>query len=546
MPIITFNKKELLKLVGKKLSDRQLEEVISLIKPGVELQTANEITLEVYSDRPDIFGVEGLARAIRSYLGIQPGLKKYKVEKPKLTLKVSKVPIRPFVAAAVVKNVKMTNAFIKSLIGLQEVFHQTFGRKRSKVAIGIHDYSKIKLPISYTAVEKETKMVPLEHKNEFSLQEILEKTQQGKEYGHIIAGARLLPVFMDAEGIFSFPPIINSERTRLTEETTTLFIDLTGTKKDAVLQTLNILVTNLADRGCKIEAVKLLHEKKTEVVPNLTEDVLEISLQQIEKMLGISLSAKQTIELLQRMGYGAVNAGSGRIEVIIPAYRADILHPVDIIEDVAYAYGLNNFSPKLPNVATVGKANAIEKISEKICDLLVGFGFQEVMRFTLSNQNEQFTKMGLPKGDAVEIENPVSAESTCLRVWLIPSLLKVLSANKHVEYPQNIFEIGDVVLLNEKAETMTENRRRVAGVICASRVSFAETKSIVDTLLKNLGLGYHLRAAEHKSFIEGRAAEIFVNGKKVGIFGEIHPQILENWNLEMPVAAFEIEIENLF
>lgn len=544
MPTITYSKRDLKKLVKKKISDEQLEEVINLIKPSVEKVGQDEITIEHTADRPDLFGVEGLARAVNKYLGINVGLEKYSFKKSGITISVENVPVRPFIAAAVVRKVKLDEEFLKNLINTQEVLHETIGRKRKKVAIGIHDLEKISPPINYNGMSRGTRIIPLDYKSEMTLKEVLEKTEKGKIYGDILIGSRLWPVFVDSKGVFSFPPILNSERTRLTEKTKNLLVEVTGVDKETVNQTLNILVTNFVERNFEIQSVDLKYKMKGETTPEMNEMVVELNKNAINKNLGVDLNTDEMINLLRRMGYDSVDVGE-KLEVIVPPYRVDILHPVDVIEDIAIAYGYNNFIPKLPNVATIGKPHELERIGERARQILIGFGFQEVMTSVLSNAADQIEKMNWHKlkKDLIDIENPVSEEYTCMRLRIKPSLLKVLTANKHVEYPQNIFEIGDVVWKDSKAETLSKNVRSLAAVICHSKAGFAEIKSVAESLLKNLGVDYKLENYDFEEMIPGRSVKIVVDGKYVGGFGEIHPQILENWDLNMPIAALELHLE---
>ncbi len=542
MPTITYDKKDLLNLIGKKLSDEQLEEVIHLMKTNVEEKNENEITIELTPDRPDLFGIEGLARAIKQYLGLQMGLKKYTVDSPKLQVKASYLPYRPYLAVAVIKNVVINDAFIRSLMNIQDVLTDTIGRKRKKVAIGIHDYDKIIPNINYIEVNPSEKIVPLDTNEEMTLAEALEKIPKGKDYGHILSGLKKLPVWTDAKGIFSFPPIINAERTRVTEKTKSLLVELTGTDKEAVLQTLNIIVTNFAERRCMIESVKIFLGEKSEVTPNLNPSFTDVSVEEINKLIGLDLKKSEVIDALSRMGYD-VTENKGTLRVFVPAYRTDILHKVDVIEDVAIGYGFNNFIPHLPSIATVGKSHPIEKLSNKVRQLLIGFGFQEIINPILSNPTDQFEKMNWKKENIIEIENPVSQEYTCLRMCLKPGLLKFLSKNTHVSYPQNIFEVGDVVWPDENEETMTKSIRSATGIMCNSKTSFTEVKSLVDSLLKNFKIDYKLEAHDLEEMIAGRSAKIFANGKCIGNFGEISPIVLNNWGIEMPCTAFEIDLD---
>lgn len=539
VPTLNYDKKDLLRLLKKKIRDDELVEIINSIKPNVERIDEETVTVEHTADRPDLFGIEGLARAINQWLGFKS---RFRVSKPKLEVRVERVPVRPHVACAVLRRIKLTDELVASLMNIQEILHETIGRKRKKVAIGVHDLDKIFPPIVYRGASKEERMVPLGLNEEMSLAQVIESTQKGREYGKLVCSSRLWPVWVDSKGIFSFPPVINSDRTKVTRRTRNLFLDVTGTNKKAVRQTLNLLTTNLAERGAKIESVKIVG-KRIDVLPDLSQEVIEISVKEASKLIGTELKEKQVANLLRRMGYEVLVHGA-KIEVFVPAYRVDILHRVDVYEDIAIAYGLNKLKPELPSVFTIGCANPLERLSARVREVMIGLGFVEVMRTILTNETKQFRRMNLKPKSTVEIENPVSKEYTELRTWLLPSLLEVLAKNKHVAYPQKIFEVGDVVLPDGKAETKSLTLRRVAGAIAKTNANFAEIKAVTQTLLKNFGVKYKLKANNHESFIKGRYAEILSDGL-IGFFGEVSPAVLSNWKIEMPTTAFEISLSSL-
>lgn len=542
MPTISYKKSELRRLVGKKMGDDEMADVISLIKPNIEKKEGEEIEVEHTADRPDLFGSAGLARAISQYKGLRKGMPKYTIFKPKIEVKMSSVGARPYASCAVVRNADMSGENFEGVIKIQEVLSESIGRKRQKVAIGIHDLDRIKGPISYVSVSKGEKMAPLGSSEEMNLNDVLQKTDKGKEYGEIVAHSKMFPAFKDASGIFSFPPILNSDRTKLTGKTRNMFVEVTGTDKRSVGQVMAILASDLAERKFSLESVKLRYAKRTETTPNMQEGVSEISTASVNKMLGLDLSTRDVIDLLSRMGYDAFGGGD-KIEVIVPAYRVDILHPVDVIEDVAIAYGLNNMKPEIPNMSTMGGSSDVERTSRKAAMSLVGFGFQEVMSSALSNVSDQFERTGVPKTDIVEIENPSSLDHGCVRLSLLPGLLKMLSSNKHYEYPQNIFEIGDVVLPDKNEETCARNERRVAGMVCHSRAGFAEIKSVLDGMMRSLEMGYSMRECDSDLYIPGRGADVFIGNRYVGSFGELHPKTVQGWDIGMPTAAFEIALE---
>jgi len=542
MPTVKYDKVQLKRLVGKRMSDEQLLETIQLIKPNLDGEDGDKIIIEHTADRLDLFSIEGLARSIAAYTGSRKGLAKFKVGKPRVEVSMSRVAARPYASAAVFRKVRMDNGFFESMIELQEFLSTSIGKRREKVAVGVHDLDKIRGRISYLPVSRSEVFEPLGADGRMKLVDVLVKTEKGREYGEIIRGAKLWPAFSDSKGIFSFPPILNSQRTAVTDRTKNLFVEVTGTEKDAVRQVMAILASSWGERF-PIEGVRLRHEKKSEVTPDLAENVVEISADFVNGTLGLSLSAKDIASLLSRMGYDCLGPAE-KMQIIVPAYRTDILHPIDVVEDVAIAYGYNNFKPELPPLHTQGKQLEVEKMARKVSIALVGFGFQEVISSALSNPRDQSERMEVPS-QQVEIANPSSSEYTCLRSSILPGLMKFLSANKHNEYPQNIFEVGDTVIPDKQEETGARNERKVAAAVCHSRAGLGEILSILDGMMKSMARGYSLRECDSPLYVPGRGFDIFMGGRYIGTLGEIHPKVIQNWDVGMPVAAFELSLEGI-
>ncbi len=533
MVVIEVNKNDLLKLIGKELSDSEIEETLFLLKVESKIN-GDKIECELNPDRPDMFSVEGIAREMKGFLGFEIGVPKYEVSSSDVVLKREGAEVRPHIACAIIKDINLSGELIKSLMQLQEKLHTTIGRNRKKVAIGIHDFDKVKPPLVYKDVN-EIKFVPLGSEREMSIKEILATHPKGIKFSKLVG--EKYPIILDKEGVISFPPIINSERTKLTEGTKNLFIDVTGTEEKAVNQVLNILVCNITERCGKIFSVKVSNK----VTPNLRSKEIVLMSEDVNKILGLNLMDNEIAEILERMRYSVIKAKGGKINLLIPPYRCDILHMIDVIEDVAIGFGYNKIEPVLPKIATIGKQSEIERFTSKVRDLMIGLGFQEVLNFILTSKKNNFEKMCV-EGSAVEILNPISNEFEICRTWLLPSLMKVLMANKHVEYPQKIFEIGDCILLEETSETKTKRVRKLAAVISYDNANLTEMKSVVESILKTLNYNYLIRNLEHPSFIQTRCGEIVVNNIPIGFFGELHPKVLENWDLERPVIALEMKI----
>ncbi|MCK4553279.1 phenylalanine--tRNA ligase subunit beta [Candidatus Pacearchaeota archaeon] len=565
MAIVNLNKKQFEKEIGK--LDEKMQDRIAMFGTPVEEITNDELQIEVFPNRPDLLSYQGFKRSFLAFLGKKTkllqggvphkGAKKYKINKPEKNYKVyidsSVKNIRPYTACAIVKKLKLNDNKIKELIEIQEKLHITVGRKRKKVAIGIYPLEKIKLPITFKALEPDKiRFTPLESNREMSGLEILQRHPAGKEYAHLLAGKEKFPIFIDGDkNILSMPPIINSQLTgKITEKTKEVFVECSGFDFEILSKCLNILVTSLADMGGKIYQMeikgghrsvypKVRNSGAKKITPDLTTEKMKISLTNTNKLLGLNLNEKKLKQLIEKMGY---NYNKGTIE--IPAWRTDILHEVDLIEDVAIAYGYENFVPEIPEISTIGEENPRETIKRKFSEILAGIGMLEISNYHLTIKKDQFTKMQIPKKqekDFIEMEES-KTEYSILRKDLTHYLLKILSENIDSEYPQKIFEIGKVFKLDENISE-TEN---LAAAFTPG--NFTEIKQALEYLFKMINVEIKIAEPEKSllHFVDGRVAEIIINDKKIGFIGEIHPKILKNWRIRMPVALFEINLEEVF
>ncbi|AEH24710.1 phenylalanine--tRNA ligase subunit beta [Pyrococcus yayanosii] len=554
MPKFDVSKEDLERLIGKSFTLEEWEDLVLYAK--CELDDVWEENGRVYfkldskdTNRPDLWSAEGVARQIRWALGMARGLPEYKVERSDVVVYVDErlKDIRPYGVYAIVEGLKLDEEALRQMINLQEKIALTFGRRRREVAIGIFDFDKVKPPIYYKAAEKTERFVPLGFEEEMTLEEILEKHEKGREHGHLIKDKPYYPLLVDSEGnVLSMPPIINSELTgRVTIGTRNVFIDVTGWNLKKIMLALNVVVTALAERGGKIRSVKVVYPDFKIETPDLTPKEFEVELDYIRRLSGLDLSDEQIKELLERMFY-EVKLEGGKAKLKYPAFRDDIMHPRDVLEDVLIAYGYNNIEPEEPKLAVQGKGDPFKDFEDAIRELMIGFGLQEVMTFNLTNKEAQFKKMNIPEEEIVEIANPVSQRWSALRKWLLPSLMEFLSMNTHEEYPQRIFEVGLATLIDETRETKTVSEPKLAVAIAHPRANFTEAKEILDSFLRHLGVKYELEETEHGSFIPGRVGRIIVDGREIGIIGEVHPQVLENWGLEVPVVAFELFLRPLY
>ncbi len=554
---VTIDIQDLESLSGVKLpsGEAELDELLSSLKcKDVKVLGDGTLTIE-NSDRADLWSPEGVARALRAYAKGKKGLKEYKAKKDsgvrvKVSPKVEK--IRPYIGCSILTGVKLSDIGIRSVVQLQEKLDQSYGRRRARSSIGLYNFNLITPPLAYDVSEPDaTRFVPLDGNELMTLREILDKHQKGIEYGHILKEHSEWPILFDEKRqVLSFPPIINSnDLGRITEDTRNVLIEVTGTARDTVLNALNLMTMALADRGGAIETSHISYpygENKNETTPQLRSRRIQLSPSYASEVIGFRISRTEVGTLLARSGHQVRRGAKDTVMVEVPPYRLDVMHPVDLVEDVAFAYGLNNMKPRWPALSTIGGISSEQEFEDLLRELMIGLGFQEVLTYTLTNREYLYDKMRVPRANNIDIANARIQSMSCLRDWLLPSIMEVLSANTHVEYPQRIFEVGFCVQVDTTEETGTKDLAKISFASTHSEANFTEARSYVQPFMNNLGLAFALEETEHPSFIPGRAGRIVCEGTDLGIVGEIHPQVLEAWGLANPTCAAEMLAYELF
>ena len=549
MPVIEINLEDFKELLGKDVDIPELMNRLPMMGTSWEGQTDEGFSLEVFPNRPDLLSLEGLVRAYSSWTGDRTGLREYLVHDSDYTVIVDKKTqeVRPYFVTAVVKNVYFDDSLIRSFIQMQEKLHVTHGRKRRKVAIGIHDLNPVEFPVTYTTKPPDFEFQPLGEESEHNLEWILTEMKTGKEYSWTVEGFKEYPMILDKKDmVLSMPPIINGEYTRVNEFTSELFIDVTGTDLKAITEVLNVICTTLADRGAEIFEVQNHYpDGSVLTTPNLRPWEMELDNRYVNSTLGVEFSPEQSVDLLERMGHTAQIVWN-ILQVNIPAYRADIMHPIDLVEDIAIAYGYDMFEPKIPPIQSEAGEDPLEIFSRNLRNFLIGHGLLEVVTFMMSNKDKLFYRMEMPEEPICETENPKMEAYDSLRNRLLPSLMEVLSFNKHHPYPQNLYEVDDVVIIDPSTETGARTKRRLSIVLCHSKANFSEIKAIMNSILENLKLDVKIEVAGWDCFIEGRRYVAKIGDKILCWGGEVKPQVLDHWDIEMPTAALEIDVNLLF
>lgn len=542
MPHLKIDKREFDELLGKETDEELLHEKASFLGVHWSHIDGPKWDVEVYPNRPDLLSVEGLARAYRGFFGVEPGLEEYEVSEGSIAVEVERSvnPVRPYIAGAVVRGLELSEKVINGWIQMQEKLHETMGRKRDKLAIGLHDLSAVEPPFTYKAVEPgRVSFTPLEHDREMQLGEILEEHDKGQDYAWILGDEDRYPVIVDSEDrVLSFPPIINNQLTEVAPGTTDVFIDVTGKDYPAVLRALTILVTAFAERGGEIETVTVDGDE----MPLLEPETRELGPDYFRSVSGLELEKDEIVERLERMKFGA--SEKDVIEVEVPAYRNDVMHQYDLIEDVVIAHGYDNIEPEMPEVDQIAEERGIEGYTRLLRDVLQGTGALETHTYILSNREKLFDNMEVEPREIPEMSNPLTRDYSAVRNWLLPSLMEVLRRNRHRSYPQKFFEVADVSML-DGSDVGASNRRKLAYVNSANGVDYTDVRQVLQVLGRDLGVEFEVEPGSIGCFKPERSGDIYLDGEKVGAIGELSESVVSSWGLERPVAGFELDVERI-
>ena len=568
MPTITIFKQDLEGLLTGPGEPRQpltmeaLEESLTLVKGELKGQNPDtgELRIELQdSNRPDLWCCEGIARQIR--VKRQGSLARYNflTTQPKSAKRVDVAPglegIRPYIAACAATGYRVTQEGLAQLIQTQEKLAEMFGRKRRTVSIGIYRLAAIEFPVIYDVVKPdEASFTPLGMDTVMTLGEMLLVHPKGLEFGGILAGKDRLPYLRDTKNqALSFPPIINSREVgEVLVGDDALFIEVTGSDLSMVVLTLNIFSANLADRGAVIEPIEVRYSYKTAlgkavITPQNLGKPRKLPVSTIEQALGQKLGAHDVAKSLTAYGYEVTTSGKG-LRVMPPFYRQDLMHAMDVVEDVAISRGYSDFLPVMPSQFTVGGLSRVEEFSDRIRTLMVGMGFQEIISNILGSPQDLRDAMrleGTEWGKLVEVDNVMSQNFSALRQWMLPSLLRVETASNRAFYPHRMFEVGEVACPDPSQSIGSRTVTLLGGMIAHADAHFSEAHSCLDTLFYYVSQAYNLEPIQHPSFLAGRVGGIVSGGRQVGVIGELHPEVLERWQIGVPAVAFEIDLTEL-
>lgn len=582
MPTVAVFRDELFERLGRTYTDKEFDELC--FEFGVELDdvtseameqekekgsadasasTEVQYKIDIPANRYDLLCIEGIVRAILVFLGKKEA-PTYKIVEPKqrhvMKVHAETEQVRPFVVCAILRGITFTPQNYESFVALQEKLHQNICRRRTLVAIGTHDLGTVEGPFSYQArMPKDIKFVPLKQTKEFTAEELMtfyESDNHLKHYLDIIRNKPRYPVVLDAKDrVMSLPPIINSRHSRITLDTKDVFIECTATdltKAKIVLDTMVTMFGEYCAAPFTVEPVTVeMPDKSTHTYPTLEQRTEHTDISYINSRLGIDIEAKEAAHLLSKMMLTATVAADGKsLNINVPPTRSDVLHPVDIVEDVGVAYGFNNIEPKLPATKTTGKEQPINKLTDFLRQEMAMAGFTEALTYSFNSwkENYDFLNHKQDPTEAVSVGNPATIEFEILRTRLIPGLLKTCAANQSLALPLKLFEVSDIVIQTDETYVKAKNERHFCAIYCGTTPGFESIHGLVDRFMQVLAVpvgdnGYTTHAQEDAMFLPNQSAAIQFRGATIGTMGVVHPSVLKNFGLPHVCSVVELTIE---
>ncbi|MDR2133574.1 MAG: phenylalanine--tRNA ligase subunit beta [Treponema sp.] len=538
-------------------SDKNLPEEERILK--IELNDTN---------RPDLWGTAGCARQLKVYDGGKTpdypffsSAGKLQSAKHKVVVEKSVQKVRPYLAGFVASGRAISDPMLRDMIQTQEKLAWNFGRKRRTISMGLYRISIIKWPIIYKGVDPgSVSFVPLQWDSPLTLREILKQHPKGKEYAFIQEHEPIHPLLTDSTGgVLSYPPIINSADLGAVQVgDTDLFVELTGTDQASVTLAASIVACDLADNGFTIEPVEVEYQYdtsfgKTCVTPYYFQEPVFCSLSRIEKYLGERIDAAGCVQALARMGVraeeaddterGAKGSAESGVRAWPPEYRNDFLHAADVMEDIMMGRGLDTFKPERPRDFTVGRLGPVTVFSRRIKEIMIGMGYQEMIYNYLGSRKDLVEKMRGDGAAIIRISNPMTENYEYVRDSVLASLVQSESVSGHAAYPHRIFETGKIARLDDDSGTVT--RQYLGFLEAGAETNFNVIAAELHTLFYYLAREYDVEESGDSRFIPGRAAAILYKNKTIGVFGELHPELLENWGITVPCTACELDAEAL-
>lgn len=397
-------------------------------------------------------------------------------------------------------------------------------------------------------------------------------------------------VIADVEGPIAIGGIMGGKYSEINPDTKNVFLESAyfnsvNNRKTTIKLGLRTEASNRFEKGIDKEGQIFALERAADLITQVTLGEISsgtidtnqklftpvkinLRIERVNRILGQLLeedrlkTKERIVNILTQLGFNIKEDYGEYIEVMSPSFRGDVEREIDLIEEIARIYGYDKIKPTLfkTTIAQEGKNFRLRAI-DRIREILVGGGLNEVVTYSFVSP-EIFDRMRVPEGhklrNAIKIKDPLTRDYSLMRTSLIPSLLEVIkwNINRQAEIVK-IFEVGKIYLpYPGKPNSLPLEKIIIAGAITklgrgdiwtkSFPLDIFDVKGLIETILQDLKVkNWEVLPVNHPSLHPLRSGRIVVRGKEVGVFGEIHPDIVNNYRIPEKVNLFEIDFENL-
>ena len=532
--------------------------------------------LEVTPNRPDCLSVIGIARELAALTGQSLRLPEvsYEEAEPSIDQQISVEIADP----------DLCPRYCASLISGIKIAESPQWMQQHLLACGMRPINNVVDITNYVMLEHGQPLHAFDYEKIRGKKIIVRRARGGETIVSLDGVERTLTndmlVIADSERAVAIAGVMGGANSEVSEKTTSILLEAASFKPTSIHHTGRQLVLPSEacmrfERGIRAELTVPALKHATQLIMQLAGGTaargiadaypgkqepkpILLSAEKTKRLLGIEFTIDQIVSALTSLGFDCKPAGS-EVQVTAPYWRSDIRQAVDLVEEVARVTGYDKI-PVTMLSQPIPRQNPepVLSLKRKIRGSLAGYGFQEIITYSLTGL-EILNKLK-PESHSVEpmplrLANPMTTDQEYLRPNLRPNLLTALSLNRrHEDGGIRLFELGKVYLPRQK--DLPDEPEVLCGLLSGARLEkswqddnslldFFDAKGVVESLLNQLGVETSFEQSDDESLHPAKQAAIIANGSRMGVVGELHPKVLDAFDIAETACLFEIGVADL-
>jgi phenylalanyl-tRNA synthetase beta chain len=523
------------------------------------------IEFEITSNRPDCRSIIGIAREAAVTLGKE-------LKYPQITVNGSDEEMKFEIDV----QTELCKRYCGKVIKDVKVDPSPYWMQRRLIEAGMRPINNIVDITNYVMLELGQPLHAFDLEDIKYNKMIVKLAQEGEKFTTLDGAQRTLTsdmlVIGNQDKTLDLAGIMGGENSEVKDNTTSIFLEGASFAKENIRATskklgLRTEASSRFEKGIDVNLTEAAVNRACQLIEELgcgtvlngmldyypkKEEVQKITAnpERINKLLGVNVPMDQFINILERLEFKCNLISSDKLELEVPSFRLDICEDADILEEVSRIYGYENIpSATLEGNATAGVKTNKQKFMDNVKSNSIAVGLNEILTYSFVSPRG-VDKLNLAEDDErrefVKIINPLGEETSVMRTTLIPNMLDVISTNlSHKVEEVYAFECGNTFRPQEGLPVET---KKLSIGMYGKEVDFFSIKGAVETILTNVGFdGYEVEPeTKNLTFHPGRCAKLVYNNICIGTFGELHPDVLENYDLNQRVYVAEIDIDLVF